>query len=76
MKSTASLLQDSALNTQSCFIHTNEKDVCKNCANQFDALMAKYHIERTINGDNDLCFDVKDAVNIYMQSFVERMRID
>lgn len=60
-KSGALELLDSVTIAQTCFENA-KKDICVECANRYDIVMAKYHVEKSATG-NDMCFDVKDAVN-------------
>lgn len=62
-KRTVLELLDSTSIAQNCFVET-KGDVCKDCANRFDAVMAKYKVEESTT-DGNLCYDVKDAVNLH-----------
>lgn len=61
VKASVAGLQDSTSTAQSCFTNTQE-NVCKDCANLYEAMMAKYKLLKSVSG-GDLCFDVKDAVS-------------
>lgn len=61
VKASVAGLQDSTTMAQSCFTNT-QGNVCTDCANLYEAMMAKYKLQKSVTG-GDLCFDVKDAVS-------------
>lgn len=63
IKASSLELQEAALIAQNCITNT-PLNVCTDCADRFDVMMAKFKVQDSVSG-GDLCFDVKDAVSAH-----------